>query len=61
MCKLAQTSSIYQPSVEDPSRSPEVTLIMTLSDRFFYFIKHCCVKLCCAILQFMYINLYANG
>ena len=25
MCKLAQTSSIYQPLVEDPSRSPEVT------------------------------------
>ena len=25
MCKLAQTSSIYQPPVEDPSRSPEVT------------------------------------
>ena len=25
MCKLAQTSSIYQPSVEDPSRSPVVT------------------------------------
>ena len=25
MCKLAQTSYIYQPSVEDPSRSLEVT------------------------------------
>ena len=25
MCKLAQTSSIYQPPAEDPSRSPEVT------------------------------------
>ena len=25
MCNLAQTSSIYQPPVEDPSRSPEVT------------------------------------
>ena len=25
MCKLAQTSSIYQPPVEDPSRSPEAT------------------------------------
>ena len=25
MCKLAQTSSIYQPPVQDPSRSPEVT------------------------------------
>ena len=25
MCKLAQTSSIYHPLVEDPSRSPEVT------------------------------------
>ena len=25
MCKLVQTSSIYQPLVEDPSRSPEVT------------------------------------
>ena len=25
ICKLAQTSSIYQPSVEDPSGSPEVT------------------------------------
>ena len=24
-CKLAQTSSIYQPSVEDPFRSLEVT------------------------------------
>ena len=25
MCKLAQTSSIYQPSREYPSKSPEVT------------------------------------
>ena len=25
MCKLAQTSSIYQPRVEDPSKSSEVT------------------------------------
>ena len=25
MCKLAQTSSIYQPPAEDPSRCPEVT------------------------------------
>ena len=25
MCKLAQLSSIYQPPVEDPFRSPEVT------------------------------------
>ena len=25
ICKLAQASSIYQPSVEDPSGSPEVT------------------------------------
>ena len=25
MCKLAHTSSIYQPSTKDPSRSPEVT------------------------------------
>ena len=25
MCKLAQTSSIYQPPIEDPSRSPKVT------------------------------------
>ena len=25
MCKLGEASSIYQPSREDPSKSPEVT------------------------------------